>query len=148
MSPWTSLLESLHSALIDELIERHPEPKPELGMPIRQGALKFPFPSSDQILLTDVTLSWNSKVTPGFIIVALDAEAYTKLRLSSEDLWNLMQRRAGSEFIRRGIQPIFAASQTVSSSNPLPSRLMSSPRVIWIPFHLNPGNCFLAIATL
>ena len=42
MSPWTALLESLHSSLIDELTDRHPEPKPELGMPIRMNAFVAP----------------------------------------------------------------------------------------------------------
>ena len=42
MSPWTALLESLHSALIDEVTDRHPEPKPELGLPKRQSQFAFP----------------------------------------------------------------------------------------------------------
>ena len=45
MSPWTALLQSLHSALIDEVTDRHPEPKPELGFPKKQSQFQFPAPN-------------------------------------------------------------------------------------------------------
>src|ERR1700722_15082723 len=57
MNPWTGLFQSVHSALIDELTERHPEPKPELGMPVREASYRIPDPALSSILVCGVDLS-------------------------------------------------------------------------------------------
>ena len=106
MSPWTAFLESLHSALIDEITERHSEPKPELGLPLRQNRFAVPSSEVEQLLLVEVACG----TSPGIALLA-QAGFMKAIRLSPQDLWNAIVQRAETEFSRRGIEPRFSAAQ-------------------------------------
>ena len=143
MSPWTALLESLHSALIDEVTDRHPEPKPELGLPKRQSQFAFPSPEIPTTLWVEV----NFGTSKGSAMLAFQPGFIKALKLkTSQQLWEAMLKRAGSEFARRQIQPIFAGVSELASSAPIPKELAALPRVVWIPIKLPGGECFFGIA--
>ena len=147
MNPWTALLESLHSALVDELIERHPEPKPELGMPQRHRDLVLPAPGLQGALICDVgfTLEAGGE-TRGFALFAVDAEGALKLKTDSRGLWRSLLGRAGREFVFRKIKPRLGEPKDLNSAE-LPAGFAVPSRVIWIPFKLNPGSCYLGVGT-
>lgn len=145
MSPWTALLESLHSALIDELTERHPEPKPELGMPQRHRQLALPAPGLQGALICEASFALEAGgETRGFALFAADAEAVLKLKLSSRKLWDALIKRAGREFMFRNIKPRLGDAKELPSAE-LPPGFATPARVIWIPFKLNPGTCYLGV---
>lgn len=145
MSPWTALLESLHSALVDELTERHPEPKPELGMPQRHRELQLPTPGLVGALICEV--SFTQEGGPdirGFALFAADPECSVKLKADSHKLWLALVKRAGGEFAFRGIKPRMSDAQELVTAQ-LPAGFPVPSRVIWIPFKLNPGSCYLGV---
>lgn len=140
-SPWTGFLESLHSALIDEVTDRHPEPKPELGLPLRQNRFALPSSETEGLLLVEVTLGASSGITmlafhPGFM---------KSLGLSHQDLWASMVRRAQTEFARRGLSPKLSAAQNLRATDTFPASSLKCARVIWIPIRLPGGQCFLGV---
>jgi hypothetical protein len=147
MTPWTALLESLHSALIDELTERHPEPKPGLGVPLRQKEFAAPGPEIVHVLACQVSFDQGR----GHAFLALDAKAAKILELNSQELWDSLIKRAGAEFSRRSIRPKLATPVHLMRSetlDTLPAPAWSHPpqRVVWIPFSLGEGKCFLGLA--
>src|SRR4051812_46396199 len=104
MNPWTAVLQSVHSALIDELTDRHPEPKPELGMPVRQTGYSIPDPALTSVLICGLDLAG----AQGMIVLASEPGFAKTLKVPMEELWSLILKRAGGEFSRRGIQPVFS----------------------------------------
>ena len=145
MSPWTALLESLHSALIDELTERHPEPKPELGMPQRHRALAMPAADLPGALICEVSFALEAGgETRGFALFAADPDCARKLKLDSRKLWDALIKRAGREFMFRNIKPRLGDIKEIQSAE-LPPGFATPSRVIWIPFRLNPGVCYLGV---
>ncbi|MGK5082718.1 hypothetical protein WDW37_05375 [Bdellovibrionota bacterium FG-1] len=149
MSPWTALLESLHSALIDELIQRHPEPKPELGMPIRQRELAFPASGLPDALLCSISFATGQSESLGFALLGVDTDCRQKLGIAPQQLWDSLIRRAGQEFFYRGIKPRLGNPVEIQrdASPLLPKGFPIPGRVIWVPFRLNPGVCYLGVAT-
>lgn len=154
MSPWTALLESLHSALIDELTERRPEPKPGLGLPLRKSSWSMPPTTASRILLVEVTQKDIAQVMPGsppvgFVGLALDPECERHLGCDTETLWNAILKRAGSEFARRGIRPLVSRTLSTDQKAGLPASLAKSAqeptRVVWIPLSLGEGSVFLGL---
>jgi hypothetical protein len=141
MSPWTAFLESLHSALIDEVTDRHPEPKPELGLPLRQNRFALPAPELDELLLVDVSFSSSN----GIALLASQKGFMKSLSLGSDALWNAMLKRAGTEFGRRSIQPQCSELQKFRSTDAFPSSTLKCARVIWIPIRLPGGQCFFGV---
>ena len=141
MSPWTAFLESLHSALIDEITDRHPEPKPELGLPLRQNRFAVPSSEVEQLLLVEVACG----ASTGIALLASQAGFMKAISLTSQDLWNAMVLRAGAEFSRRGIQPNFSAVQKFQATDAFPSSTLRCARVIWIPIRLPGGQCFFGV---
>jgi hypothetical protein len=141
MSPWTAFLESLHSALIDEITDRHPEPKPELGLPLRQNRFAVPSSEVEQLLLVEVTCG----TSPGIALLASQAGFMKAIQLAPQDLWNAMVQRAGAEFSRRGIQPKFSAVQKLQATDAFPSSTLRCARVIWIPIGIPGGQCFFGV---
>jgi hypothetical protein len=140
-NPWNAFLESLHSALIDELIERHPEPKPELGLPLRQNRFAIPATEVEQLLLTEVSFD-SSK---GVALLA-SPQTFTKaLGCNHGKLWQAMVKRAGSEFARRQIQPKFAAIQEFKATDAFPPSTLHCARVIWIPLKIPAGSCYFGV---
>lgn len=145
MNPWTALLESLHSSLIDELTERHPEPKPTLGLPVRQSRLELP-KSSVSALVCEFCFG----EARGFALLAFDEAFMKTIGLAPEDFWKLLTRRAGSEFMRRGIQPVSGGTRVLKDlGSELPQGLkgfVEPTRAVWIPFQIPSGSCFLGLA--
>jgi len=145
VNPWTALLQSLHSALIDELTDRHPEPKPELGMPSRQGRWSSPDPALSEILLCEVLLDSAS----GIAFLAAEPGFTQSLKLSLPELWDLIFQRAGSEFMRRGIKPKVGRRDQTQNGTKLPAKLPEGypqpGRIVWIPFKIPGGTAYLGM---
>lgn len=141
MNPWTGFLESLHSALIDELTERHPEPKPELGLPLRQNRFAIPSVEIERILLAEVALG----AAQGIALLASQESFHQKLKMTRDHLWEAMILRAKSEFARRGLQPKFSPIQELLATEAFPSSILKCSRVIWIPLGLPEGRCFFGV---
>lgn len=143
MSPWTALLESLHSAVIDELVERHPEPKPELSMPVRRSLWSKPSDLLDKTFMCRVEFPAGA----GVALLAMEPASAKKLGVKLPELWKSVLKRAGSEFARRGIQPKLDAPFEIAFSEPYPKGLEPEPkRWVWIPIKLQGDACFLGIA--
>ena len=128
-SPWNGILESLHSALIDTLIEEFPDIKPELGMPMRRDAWGL---ESDVTRLVVHELTCDQ--AHALAAIALNDAAHAALvkRPSSAPekfLENLM-RRAEPDFKRRGLS-------VTSRSADLTANSVSPTRVIWIPLRIS-----------
>ncbi|OFZ52930.1 MAG: hypothetical protein A2428_02450 [Bdellovibrionales bacterium RIFOXYC1_FULL_54_43] len=127
---WNGFLEALHSAWIDELTERYPEPKPTLGMPIRAKGFVSPSEGVLESLAISVTLS----ASPGWVVLA--GEPALDLR----SIWTGVQRRAQAEFARRSISPAFGEPAFSAGGATFPP----AARVIWIPIELGASKkCFL-----
>ncbi|HUP57158.1 MAG TPA: hypothetical protein VM598_06875 [Bdellovibrionota bacterium] len=141
MNPWTAILQSVHSALIDELTDRHPEPKPELGMPLRENHYRVPDPSLTSVLACGIEISGQR----GVLFLAGEPGFAKKLGLAPTELFQAVLKRAGGEFMHRGIRPVFSAPVTVLGSSPLPGDLPVPGRVVWIPFKIPAGTCFLGL---
>ncbi len=141
MSPFTALFESLHSAWIDEIIERHPDPKPILEMPVRMNELKLPLLEFEQVGWVEVELGDRKAV----IVLAHQVHAIEDLGLSVRDLWEKMLTRAGAEFLRRNINPRVGkfdlAQGLLSEAYPLPIT-----RLIWVGAKLKNGVCYYGMA--
>ncbi len=141
MSIWTALLESFHSALIDELNSSKPSSKPELGLPIRHSQLQSP---SQQALIA----IWVQVFAEpsGAVFLACDEKLKVVLKLQSvEALWKTVVERAHREFEHRKIKPRFGAVQGLSPDFSMPKGLSPLKRVIWIPIGLDGGKCFLGV---
>lgn len=146
MSPWTALLESLHSALIDELTERHPEPKPTLGMPLRQRALEAPS-GATQILFCEASFQAEALgASRGSAMLAFEPMFMKAIGLSAEAFWSALLKRAGAEFARRGISPRLTPPVIQNPPIRLPSGYSDPQRVVWIPFQIPSGSCYLGLA--
>lgn len=138
MSPWTALFESLHSALIDELCERHPKPKPELGLPVHHSQWNRPDSLRALIWSCEVTLDGK-----GYAMIAAEPEFLKKLKLTGPELWQAILRRAGGELSRRGIKPVLDPLDELKGQTK-PSNEIK--RLVWIPIRLPAGSCFLGLA--
>jgi hypothetical protein len=141
MNPWTALLESLHSALIDELVERHPEPKPELGMPIRKTQFSLPDPSATSWILCELVCDGQR----GIAVIAMNADCSKTLDIGPGALWDAVMKRAGAEFSRREIRPRVSQQEEPKNTTPLPKGYPEPGRMIWIPIRLPAGSCYLGL---
>ncbi|MCM2323311.1 MAG: hypothetical protein NDJ90_08615 [Oligoflexia bacterium] len=149
MNVWTALLESLHSSLIDELIERHPEPKPTLGMPLRQKQPQAPV--AGKLLLCEVLFGdEKSGLQRGTAMLAFEPPFMKALAVGPVDFWSAILKRAGSEFQRRNIRPRISNPVEVEARTneaiQLPQGFAPPTRVIWIPFQVPKGSCYLGMA--
>ena len=131
-NPWSALMESLHSALIDELNARWPEQKPTLGLPKRDS--QFVLPATDACVVT-VSIGGSP---PGLAALALDP-SLTKGGQSAQKLWSAVTDRARVEFAHRKISPAFGNTATKAPSDVRPSR------VIWIPIRVDAGQLWLGV---
>jgi hypothetical protein len=141
VNPWTAVFQSVHSALIDELTERHPEPKPELGMPIREAEYRLPDPALTSILVSEVNLADQR----GVLLLASEPGFMKALKVPAVELWDSIMKRAGSEFMRRGIRPVLSPAITLLASSALPTSFPPLGRVVWIPFRIPAGRCHLGL---
>lgn len=141
MNVWTGVFQSVHSALIDELTERHPEPKPELGMPIREATYRIPDPGLTSILVSQVSVSEQD----GVLLLASEPGFIKALKVPATGLWAAIMKRAAVEFERRRLAPKVAEPVTLMGSSPLPSGFPTLGRVVWIPFRIPAGRCHLGL---
>jgi hypothetical protein len=142
--PWTALLQSLHSALIDELVEKVPEPKPTLGMPIRFSSWKLPEADPSITLYLEYCafkegLPGSTK-KDGFAVIALTELASKRLSANPEIFWKAVFKRTGSEFTHRNIRPIWSGGISYSAKDLVSSDLQTLTRLIWTPIELSPGE--------
>ncbi len=137
MTSWTALLESLHSAFVDELNDRFQRLKPELGMPLRQA--RFAVPHSEVAVLCFSEVFFGDLT--GVALLALSAGS------REEEIWSGMMKRAGAEFGRREIHPRFHAMKKMQVSSGAVSvpGLPEMQRVIWIPFRLPERAFYLGL---
>ncbi len=138
MSPWTAVMQSLHSSLIDEVIERASEPKPTLGLPIRLAKWHPPQgdgQSSKDLKIVLIDCEFKGHKPTGFLSIALSHAASQRLQLSAEQFWQAVFKRAGSEFHRRSIQPITGNIEAIATEATSLSSAVS--RLIWTPIELN-----------
>jgi hypothetical protein len=141
MSPWTALLQSLHSAVIDEVTDRHPEPKPELGLPKKQSAFQFPSAQASKLFWVKASFSEST----GAVLIAFQEEFFQALGVSVAQFWELIAQRADGEFARRNIAPLFEKRAEFSSPAQTPDELVRLSKVVWIPIELPGGQCWLGI---
>jgi hypothetical protein len=146
MSPWTALLQSLHSALIDEVTDRHPEPKPELGLPKRQSRFDFPSALTKKILVVDVSIPTSDGASEGFAMLGFQPEFLNAAQLKAPELWSAMLKRAQSDFSRRNISPIFGKPSELKSSADASKELLALKQIVWIPISVPQGECWFGIA--
>jgi hypothetical protein len=142
MSPWTALLQSLHSALIDEVTDRHPEPKPELGLPKKQSAFQFPSDAATKMIWVKTSFG----PLNGAVLIAYQDEFMKALNVNAGQFLGLISKRAGSEFTRRQIAPAFQTPAELKNSDKIPAELSALPRIVWIPITLPAGSCWFGIA--
>jgi hypothetical protein len=141
MSPWTALLQSLHSALIDEITDRHPEPKPELGLPKKFKSFQFPFAKAEKLF-------WAKTSFPGSVgasFIAFEDDFLKTLQLTAAEFWKILVNRAATEFTRRQIGPTFEVQNEFSNSAKIPAELARLSNIVWIPIVLPAGECWLGI---
>lgn len=128
------LFESLHSALIDELNERFPDIKPELGLPRPHSDWTNPMESEGEFLTVDVTLDGGLRAVL-FLLVSDGAEPL------AEELWDAILGRGAAEFERRGIEPRFGKIHRLKRFAPdaePPVSVEDVTRLIWVPIAMEP----------
>jgi hypothetical protein len=140
VSPWNLLLESLHSSMVDELIERAPARKPELGLPRRENGLLWPNPVFAELQVWKIDLGGES----GWVFLGMDETARKRASCEPEKLWEgLLSRARKLEFPRRKLAPVFHSAQVLRGNHPIDHP--KPARVIWIPFSLLPGQVCLGV---
>lgn len=143
MTPWTDLLESLHSALIDEITDRHAEPKPTLGMPLRQNKIELP-----QKEVSILICEFEFGTAKGFSVLAFEPSFMASLNIAPAELWKSLLKKADSEFLHRKIRPKIGTEKEFTHCETFPEELPQPSRTVWIPFQIPAGNCYLALAVL
>ena len=141
MTVWTSLLEALHSAMVDELNELFPNMKPELGMPLRMKQFAIPDASLKTVLAFDVRIDSQR----GTVFLGMSPKLTSASQITAQNLWNSLHSRAEKEFERRGIAPQFGGSKLIAEQDvsALPKDIAFPRRMVWIPFTLPTGICYL-----
>ena len=125
MSAWNSVLQGLHSALIDELNHRYPDEKPELGLPSRHQGFHGS-KNATQACLSRVTVDGNF----GLALLGLAAQQKTD---EAQALFKaVIDRALKNEFPRRNVVPQFGKFQNFPIKS-LPSDIPQIQMVIWLP---------------
>lgn len=132
MKSWAALLESLHSALVDELIACFPGQKLELGMPIGKNSFELPSSSINRSVFS----SFRVEAVSGLILLAFEGDPRKILGISGLALWEKVLKRAGSEFARRGIHPHIDPAWEHDHFTRLPENVSTPSRVVWTPFKI------------
>jgi len=128
MGAWNGILKSLHSALIDELNERYPDEKPELGLPSRSAGWALA-PQSRSALLVPVAAEGGAGIAA---LGALSSQTEADL----EQLFRNLLKRAAPDFARLEISPRFAKA-VFSPNGSLPKGIPAPAMVIWLPISLS-----------
>ena len=141
MSPFTAFFESLHSAWIDELTERFPEPKPELGMPQKFSVLQAPSLEIAEVLRVEVDIDGRK----GVVLLAVSKKAIHELNCGAGALWASIALRAVKEFQFRKIQPRLSEEALHLDANWTKKRIDGMSRLVWVPVSLGGAQCFLGV---
>jgi hypothetical protein len=150
MTPMTALLQACHSALIDELCERHPEPKPELGLPSRLASWGPPTPNPSAAQACEFELRPQS----GLLVLAHSGSLEPLLSMDLPTLSSHWLRRCGAEFLKRHLQPILMPMQEVTlGAATAPAALARATsrvsRLVWMPIRLGGDvTVFLGVAAV
>jgi hypothetical protein len=143
MNAWNSLLEALHSALVDEINGRLPDEKPVLGLPRRMQNFALPSEKVAGFLASEVVLEGSGR---GVAFVAIEPGLSNGGGLGAEAeerLWSAVSKRAVGEFARRSLDPVFGPPRMGKIS--LPPGLPAPRVLIWIPFGMMRGQVFLGL---
>ena len=134
-SPWNGILESLHSALIDTLIEEFPDSKPELGMPVRRDAWSLQ-PEVTRLVARELVCDQARALAGIGINDAAQSAIEKAAKTTIEEFLDKLMRRAEPDFKRRGL------CVTIKACEPrLDSAVTVTPtRVIWIPLRISQKN--------
>lgn len=138
---WNVLLECLHSACIDELVERHPEPKPVLGLPIQQNGMSAP-EGTGRFLMIPAQLTHSGK-RAGILCLAITPDVPLEVGKDLPDLWSRIVERAARDFARRQVRADFEAPKL---SDALQTGTLKPRHALWYPFGLKSGKLYFGIA--
>ena len=129
MSAWNSVLQGLHSSLIDELNHIYPDEKPELGLPSRHSGF-HPSKNATHVCVSRVT------VAEGFGLALLGFSSQQKPEDVQTVFKAVIDRALKSEFPRRNIVPQFGKFQNFAVKTP-PSDIPQIQMVIWLPISVS-----------
>ncbi len=132
MSAWNSVLQGLHSALIDELNHIYPDEKPELGLPSRHQGFHAS-KNATHACLARVTVS------EGFGLALLGFASQQKPEDVQAVFKAVIERALKNEFPRRNIVPQFGKMQNFAVKSP-PSDMPQIQMVIWLPISVSLKN--------
>ena len=140
MNPWNALLESFHSALIDELNERLPDLKPELSLPRRTPGFSLSELRISEAWGVPVEMS-SAQPTRGKFFLGMSQKAGARLKLSVDALAaSVLKRAQKNEFSRRGISPQFESGVLQKEAAPKEVSL-----IIWMPMAIEGEPIHLGI---
>ena len=146
MNPLTAILQASHSALIDELCERHPEPKPVLGMPTRFAHWLAPHGGLQRAYTAFFELGKEVSLE-GILTLAATNGVSAALNLSVEKLASNWLMRCGSEFHRLNVSPALRPfSWEDFTTPPRNPELVRVTRLIWMPIQLGAETVYMGIA--
>jgi hypothetical protein len=115
-------------------VERHPEPKPELGLPQKVLGADLPAPGLPHLFYTELLVP-EAPGESGYGILTWDEACAEKLAISPEELWNFVFLRAQNDALKHG--------------KPLPVEPGSGKgqlgQTVWFPFRLGQGRFFFGL---
>lgn len=129
---WSTLLEALHSALIDALNTRFPDTQLLLGLPKKTADATPPDAACTRTLQIAAEVPG---LGTGLVILAASPELASKLALELKDLWALTRAQAESNALpNRGLSARFS-----------PSPKLSPRQVIWFPMGVSHARVLLGL---
>ncbi len=136
---WNSLVQAFHSALIDELTERQPEPKPTLGLPRRGPGFSEPA-GADRVLLA-ATAEMDAMEGRALVALAFEPSALQTVSASAPEVWSSwLGRVTGHEFRLRSIAARVSAPSEIAHGKSPP---LVPGSLVWIPIGVGEGSCYL-----
>jgi hypothetical protein len=135
MSGWSTVFQTLHSCLIDELTDRYPDPQPVLGLPRKFPGFCMPH-GAEHPELWYAPLSLDGK--QAWFILATQSRTRENFPRSWNEFWASLLKTIEHE---KGIR-----KQAFEVGKPQP---METPpevtQLIWVPFALGGGTCFMGM---
>ncbi len=141
---WKELFQSLHSAMIDELNDRLPDEKPELGLPFRGARWTSPTASLAEAAVQ--VMSFPQTPIPGFAAIVLEAGARQTLNCGASQFLDAVVRRSEADRERRRLRLVAQKLEHLEDAGKLAAGLPPPDRVLWTPIGISGGRCFLAVA--
>lgn len=110
-------------------------------MPLRQAQRAKPDASVSAMLGCAIIVGQFASTT----CIAVDEGFVRNTGLTPQQIWDAILKRAGAEFSRRGLKPRLGTFFEMRDGSPLPNGMSEPTRMIWIPFKLKGGVCFLGM---